>query len=286
MKLSTMLKSIASQLESPYNEAITSDEAALACVKAANDLAELADKVSVFEKEKLLVAETKQLLEVLAATSFNKNKLNVTLYDGEDLLGVVNASPEEALLTLKKVELPADITSTVSLDDIVGGIDEAAKVASFLDGLGLTKQASVIDELLLTIATPPNALENMKAAQKKSIDDIKRLYEMPNEKLHEVIGVEDAKKAIEKSEYMKVRRPLQESLSTRYCPEHFGAPMQRVGEDEWACSLDHKKYDYKAGFKADNKVVPGGNVSEQTKFDQFSPHQMFDNRDSRLNKNK
>jgi len=58
---------------------------------------------------------------------------------------------------------------------------------------------------------------------------------------------------------------MEHSLSTRGCPDHYGAQVARVGEDAWQCSIDHKVYDFKNGFKTmTGKMVPGTFVENQT----------------------
>lgn len=295
MRISEMLMAIASWLESKDNEALLLSEyneecmekVATSCIKAADILKECADQVDLMEdKRRLSIAETKQLLQTFSATPFKDNVLTVSLFDGDDKLVAVIASSEEVISELAKIELPADITATVAITAGNDGIEEISKMAGVFDGSedeGLKKQAGVIDELLLTLAAPPNWIANFKAAQQKKIDEIKRLYQEPSEKLHEVIGVEEAKKAIDKSEYTKVRRPLEAPLSMRTCPDHF-CSMARVGEDSYQCPLDKKCYNWLEGFKTEKgDIIPSGSVQEQTKLE-FPVRQMFETREERMHK--
>jgi len=295
MRTADMLITIASWLESKDNEALLLAEhddlcmnkAAEGCIKAAAILRECADQVDLMEgQRKLLATDTKQLLQSIAATPFEKNILNVSFFDDEEKFAEVVGTASEVLEKLNTVELPADVETTVSVMAGQEGMEEVAKLAGVFDmsdDQKLQKVASVMDELLLTIAADPAWAKNFKEAQKKQVDDIKRKYQDVKEALDKVIAVEDTKKKIDDSPYYEVKRPLEAPLSTRSCPDHPGALMQRIGEDAYQCSLDHKQYDFKNGFQTEKGTkVPGGSVSEQTKLNKEQGHTIFDNREDRL----
>ena len=168
-------------------------------------------------------------------------------------------------------------------------IEDLASLANAFDASGdpnLKKQASVLDELLLTIATPPNALQNKKAEQEDRLDEIKRKYQDPKKHLEEVNKIADVKKAVEKSNITKEYRILEAPLTSRYCPDHPGAQISRVGENLWQCDLDKKTYNYRAGFSlANGDKVPGGDVSNQTQTLNVPTQSLFDTREGRLNNN-
>src|SRR5271166_4062292 len=65
-------------------------------------------------------------------------------------------------------------------------IEEIAALAAALDASGdpeLMKQASVLDELLMTIAAPPNAYAERKDLQDQRIIELKKKYDEPREAL-------------------------------------------------------------------------------------------------------
>ena len=167
-------------------------------------------------------------------------------------------------------------------------IEEIAALAHIFDKSGdekLKKQASVLDELLLTIASPPNALKNKKAEQDDRLDELKRKYKDTQKHLEDVNKIADVKKAIDKSNMTKEYKILESPLNTRYCPDHPGAQISRKGENIWQCELDKKLYNYRSGFSlANGDKVPGGEVSNQTQHLDLPSHSIFDTREGRLNK--
>jgi superfamily I DNA and/or RNA helicase len=167
-------------------------------------------------------------------------------------------------------------------------LEELAAVAAAFDESGdelLMKQASTIDEILLTIATPKGAVLKAKKAAEEKIDQIKKKYKSIKEELDEINHVSEAVDALAKSETFKPYRVLEAPLSTRTCIDHPGAQLQRVGEHVWQCAMDHKIYNYETGFKTlDGRTVPGGDVAAQTlaPSDRDASHIQFDDRNSRL----
>lgn len=219
----------------------------------------------------------------------NNEALLLAEYD-EECLKVVAESCVTAAAALKKaaeevdsIEPPAD--STITAESIEG----IASLAAALDASGdpeLIKQASVLDELLLTISAPPNALKDKKAAEDKKIDDIKKKYHSANEELAETNKIADAVKDIDKSKMTKDYRILEAPLSTRYCPDHAGVQISRIGEHFWQCELDKKTYNFETGFELNNgSKVPGGDVANQTQGLSEETHAIFDTREGRLGTN-
>lgn len=148
----------------------------------------------------------------------------------------------------------------------------------------LQKAASVLDELLLTVAVPPSLIENHKKAQENRLDVLKQKYEDAKKQIDEVNKVKESAKAIDKSPMFKEYRIMEHPLSSRSCPDHAGAQMGRVGENMWQCAMDKKIYNYLTGYTDEKgNKVPGGDVAEQTKMYHEEPHALFDTRESRLN---
>ena len=168
-------------------------------------------------------------------------------------------------------------------------IENLAHLASALDSSGdpdLKKQASVIDELLLTIAAPPNALAEKKAAENDRLEELKKKYQDPSKELYETNKISESEKAIEKSKMTKQYAIMEAPLSTRYCPDHAGVQIARVGEHVWQCEMDKKTYNFETGFELQNgSKVPGGDVAQQTQGLNVPTHAIFDTREGRLGTN-
>jgi hypothetical protein len=165
-------------------------------------------------------------------------------------------------------------------------LDEIANLATALESSNdpqLKKQASVLDELLLSIAAPPNAYAERKDLQENRILELKKKYEKPREELHAQLRVSNTEKAIEKSNFTKEYKILEAPLNTRYCPDHAGAQIARIGEHMWQCELDKKTYNFETGFELNNgSRVPGGDVAQQTQGLNIPYHAIFDTREGRL----
>jgi len=165
-------------------------------------------------------------------------------------------------------------------------LEEMAAVAAAFDESGddiLKRQASVLDEILHTLASPKDYIFNFKKAEDEKLEELKKKYKNVKEELDENIGVKEALDAIKESPVNKTYRPLEAPLSTRTCIDHPGAQLSRIGDNTWQCSLDHKVYNFETGFNTlHGDKVPGGSVSEQTPKYFQDGHQMFDSRDGRL----
>lgn len=76
-------------------------------------------------------------------------------------------------------------------------------------------------------------------------------------------------------------------LSSRYCPDHRGAQMARVGDRIFQCPVDRKTYNFENGYtNYQGQRVPGGSIAGQTPAaSNYSgvPHRIFDTRENILN---
>jgi hypothetical protein len=153
-------------------------------------------------------------------------------------------------------------------------IDAIAAIATAYeesDDPSLAKQASVIDQLLINFAQK-NELERHKRAQYDEINRLRekyrnqsheRAYENPRKEHERDIQSTESGQLINKQ--IKRYRPMEASLSTRYCPDHPGTGVTRIAEFTYQCALDKKIYNWAEGFKTmKGNEVPGGSVSEQT----------------------
>lgn len=235
---------------------------------------------------------TAELLNAMAAWLESPNNEALLLAEADETcLQVVAESCVLAAALLKKAAEEVDILEPKAESLITSeSIEETAALAHALDSSDdpqLKKMASVLDELLLTIAAPPQASSEKKAAESYRIEELRKKYQQVGEKLHDYNKIGISEKAIENSGFTKEYKILEAPLSTRYCPDHPGAQIARVGEHVWQCDLDKKIYNYETGFELNNgSKVPGGDVSEQTQGLNIPFHSIFDTREGRLGYNK
>lgn len=180
----------------------------------------------------------------------------------------------------------------------VNNIDKIAKIASDLDEFGdedLQKCASVLDELLLTIAAPKDARAQVKQQSEDELNRLREEYrakkreQLYHDKTSKEFGQMWRKEKIQNAvdDQLKKYRPLEHSLSTRYCPDHPGVGVVRVGDNVYQCGLDHKMYNFETGYtKMNGDQVPGGSVDLQypTWGMHDRGHTMFDSRQTILSR--
>lgn len=233
-----------------------------------------------------------ELLNAMASwlESPNNEALQLSEYH-EESMKVVAESCVLAAALLKKAADEVEAMEPAPESKITPeSVEEIAALAAALDASGdpaLVKQASVLDELLLTIAAPPNATKEKQAAEDYRIEELRKKYEGPREELHKMEKVTEADKRIQDSGYTKEYKIMEAPLSSRYCPDHPGAQIRRVGEHVWECELDKKTYNYETGFELNNgSKVPGGDVAQQTQGLATPFHAIFDTREGRLGSNR
>jgi len=176
-------------------------------------------------------------------------------------------------------------------------LETVALLASALDDSDdeqLRKSASLLDDLLVGICAPKNAVAQAKASTEDEINRlreeyrakaIEKTYKEPKEGLDKMYKKEDIQKAVK--EQVKEYRPLESSLQTRYCPDHPGVSVSRVADYIYQCSLDKKIYDWTTGFTTEKgNKVPGGGVEHQHDFwyNRDGGHSIFDSRESALSR--
>lgn len=211
-------------------------------------------------------------------------------YD-EDCLKIVAESCVQAATILKLAGQETDLLEPAEESNITPeNIDKLAMIANEFDNSGnkeLMKQASLIDELLLTISASKDFLKNKKAEEDYRTKDLKKKYEDAKVFLDKNNNKEESEKAIDKSEYMKEYSPMEFGLKSRYCPDHPGVAAIRVSDTALQCPLDRKVYDFEAGFTLSNgNKVPGTSVENQSKLDSYQQSSLFNSREERLGENK
>lgn len=233
-----------------------------------------------------------ELLTAIANWLESPNNEAMLLSETDDnCMKIVSESCVLAAALLKSAASEVDVLESPEPSKLTPeSIEGIADLAAALDSSGdpaLQKQASVLDELLLSISAPPGAYKAAKAAEDYRLEELKKKYENPREELAKVNMITDAEKAIDKSKMAKEYKILEAPLSSRYCPDHPGVQIARVGEHVWQCEMDKKTYNYELGFELINgSKVPGGDVSEQTQGLSVPTHAIFDDRSSRLQTNK
>jgi len=233
-----------------------------------------------------------ELLNAMAAWLASPNNEAMLLaQEDEDCMKIVAQSCVLAAELLKNAAEEVDVLEPQA-DSVITpeSVEATAALATAFDASNdpeLKKIASVLDELLLTIAAPPNALAQKKQADFNRIEELRKKYQQPGETLKDYNKIGVSEKALQKSKYSKEYKINDQPLSSRSCPDHPGAQIARVGEHVWQCELDKKVYNYETGFTLDNgEKVPGGDVSLQTPGSNIPFHSIFDTRDGRLNSNK
>lgn len=139
------------------------------------------------------------------------------------------------------------------------------------DDEDLKKQAAVLDQLLLNFGQQ-GELHRAKKANEEEINRLREKYKnVGHERAYEKVSeeqlkerkAEEAIKAIQ--DQVKVRRPLEAPLKTRYSPDYPGVPMARIGDGIFQCAMTKKIYNFNEGYTTlSGEKVPGGSVANQT----------------------
>lgn len=219
-------------------------------------------------------------LNILARWLENEeNDLLVSAEDNDKCLEIIANTLVNAASILKScAEKVAAVEPEESLINDQN-LSELAILAEEFDKSGdsfLQKQASVLDEILLTLAAPRGYVDKVKMIENDRLDQLKKKYKDVKKTHDEMNKISDSIKDIEKSDTFKKYRPLEAPLNTRYCPDHPGAQIARVGESQWQCMMDNKVYNFEAGYTTlKGNKVPGGNVSMQTPDSLDVNHEQF-----------
>jgi hypothetical protein len=229
-----------------------------------------------------------ELLNAMASWLASPNNEAMLLAENDE--NCIRIVAESCVLAAELLKRAADEVDTLepATESLITSesIDDTAALAAAFDASNdpqLKKMASVLDELLLTLAAPPNALAQKKMEENYRIEELRKKYQQPREDLKLSQHNSESLKAIDKSNFTKEYKLNQHPLSTRGCPLHPGAQLARIGEHLFQCELDKKVYDYENGYDLNGEHVPGGNVALQTSNSTNIPgHSLFDTRDGRL----
>lgn len=232
-----------------------------------------------------------EMLQAIASwlESPNNEAMMLAEYDNACLEVVAN-SCLTAAAELKKAAAQVDELEPKPVSHLTPeALDDLAQIAEAFDNSeneDLKKQASVIDELLHTLAAAPDAYTTRQVVIDSGIEEARRKFQEPKVKPNpEEKKIADAEKAIEDSGMTKNYRVLEAPLQSRSCPDHAGTPISRVGDSSWQCPLDGKVYNYEAGYTLESgEKVPGSSVANQSNFDIRPPSSPFETREGRLNR--
>jgi hypothetical protein len=191
-----------------------------------------------------------------------------------------------SLLTMASnlIKMASDLVEEESDNNIADGLlDDLAAVASSFDNSGdeiLIKKASVLDELLLTIAADKKILLQNKIAATQKLKDLREKFRNSQKeidlrkRLRKVNKIDEAERVMKKSDVIKEQKaesPMKHARESRTCADHPGALVVRIADGVYQCSLDEKIYDYNNGFDMYNgEKVSGGSISNQNYFPEFT----------------
>jgi len=218
-----------------------------------------------------MIKSSEMLKAIANSLESTENEALLLAEDDDDCLAIVATACVAAAKILKnaaeqleEIEPHSDVFLTKE------HLEDLASFASDLDASGdpdLQKKASVLDQLLFTIAATPESIKARKESDNKRIEEMKKRYEESSKRFEEVNKLGDVKKEVEDHPSMKEYTIMEHALQTRSCPDHAGAQMRRLAEDTYQCSLDGRVYNYPAGYTLLNgDKVPGGSVQNQSQY--------------------
>lgn len=278
VKASVLLDNLAKELENPDSDFVLASEhnenilniVTLALVSAASILKTAAKEILPLEPS-------------IEADDLEELSLVASEFDGDEELSKYSDSIDNLLnLVGEKRDLSEDLNN-------------AAQLAEALDNSGddkLAKIASVLDEILLTIGAPKGSVNNIKSADDAEVEKLRAKYKTPSEELF-TVGNEAKQKLTDEytkeiEDKVKAYKPMEAPLNSRYCPDHAGISVMRIGDSTWQCPLDKKIYNYESGYTLMNgDKIPGSSVQNQTgNLQDHAPEAVsFSTREQKLNDN-
>ena len=220
--------------------------------------------------------------------------------EADSILEKLEDNPEQFQQVAEAVALASVLLESTS-DSIKEGeltaekLEGIAALATEFDRSGdefLMKQASVLDDVILTIAK--NAVAQGRASsdeelarlhQKYHSQKREEYYKQPKESLDKWNQAKETINAVDK---VKKFEPLEAPLQTRYSPDYPGQSMIRISDGIYQDSVTGKIYDFKTGYTTNKgNKVPGGAVENQEPdvgSSQVGAHTMFSTREGLLNR--
>ncbi len=167
--------------------------------------------------------------------------------------------------------------SVLSTAKTSSSVSHLIKFADYLDQNGFHALADKVDSVIQLLpnkqADPDYSVDGMikmaDSLDKRGLEDLANIVDESALIIHRATdyGFFPKQKDQEELEHEKlpVQMPHEGSLSTRYCPDHNGTQAIRIGENEYQCPIDGKKYNYETGYlNYDGQRVPGGSIAAQT----------------------
>jgi len=153
-------------------------------------------------------------------------------------------------------------------------LEELAELASAFDLSGdpeLQAEASAIDQVLLALAAPGEAVTKINLVYDKELEELRKTrrsreiekkYSNPRKELQEMHGHRAIADAVDKN--VRRYRSMEAPLSTRYSPDRPGVSLMRITDGVYQDPTTGKTYDYRAGYTTDKgNEIPGGSVDQQ-----------------------
>jgi hypothetical protein len=171
--------------------------------------------------------------------------------------------------------LASDIVDDTTDEHIASElIEDLASIASAFDASEdemLIKKASVLDELLFSVAADKTLLLQNKIAATQKLKDLRDKFRSSKkelstrQKLRKMNHSDEMEKRVESSGVLdadKRATPMRHALDARTCPDHAGTQLKHIDDGVWQCTLDEKIYNFKDGFTLYNgEKVSGGSIA-------------------------
>ena len=224
----------------------------------------------------------KHIAEKLSNAVFALNDLKDCGFEGfvgEDISAAKHAINEvftKLIPLCKASNISAEVKLQREGSDHSNVFKKLAEIADTLDASGAVEEANMIDEFITANAAKDDKKDPYDSKQHHSeqIREPKRDQERKDRdghKNHHVHTYQETGAA---------------ALQTRYCPEHIGDMLGRVGDGVFQCPRDGAIYNFETGWTDYNGVKhPGGSVAGQTpsSTEYAIPHRLFDSREKIMN---
>jgi ribosomal protein L37AE/L43A len=214
--------------------------------------------------------------DVISELESPENELLIQVENDDQKLQHVASLLVGAATLLKQAQ---DIAGS---DFFMEAFEDLASISASFEQDGdedMLKRASVLDELLMTIAADPHALDRAKQASAQKYMELREKFRLNRkeisvtDQLKKINRTDKAEKRIKESKVVEAPKavsPMQYAREARTCPEHAGALVRRVSDGVWQCTMDQKIFDFNTGFSvASGEKVPGGSVANQNQYTTF-----------------
>jgi len=230
--------------------------------------------------ERVLPVEIKKDVEIFLANPTEEAGESIGTKIKQYLEQSAVLSDEAAASEIERIEREKGVVWATKLDVL----EKLAGLADRLDAIGAPEEADLIDGFIEKHATDVERVGEADTEQSKRYDS----------KYHHSLQVREPKAKQERIDregrdehHVHTYQSSAGMLSSRYCPDHIGVQMGRVGENTFQCPLDGQIYNWESGWTdLDGNEHPGGSVAGQTPDSSgiATPHRIFDSRENILNR--